>query len=435
MRIVLSGGGTAGHINPALALAEVLQERGHEVYFAGTPNGVEKPLVEMAGIPFKGFEVSGFDRSHPLTLAKGLRKLSHSANEAGRWFAELKPHAVVVFGGYACLPAGRAAKAFRVPLIIHEQNSVMGMANDYLSKNAAAVALTYESAGRSVKDQTKIIVTGNPVRKSVLEATRQEGRKYLGIPEDATMLLVFGGSLGARHINTAVSRMKNDLLALDNVYVVHITGPKEFETVQESLALTEEEQKRYIVKDYEDNMGAVLAATDLVVSRAGASSLAEISARCIPAILIPFPYATADHQTANAKEYVERGAALLIADDKVETQEFSNSILGLLKDKQLREDMSKAAQSFETVDASARLADVVELMIKSKWPDLFEEFKEEQEEKATSSSSDVDADAEADSDAEADTDAGADSDAEADTDAGADGDAETGTDAEASRRG
>ena len=416
MRIVLSGGGTAGHINPALALAEVLQERGYEVYFAGTPNGVEKPLVEMAGIPFKGFEVSGFDRSHPLTLAKGLKKLSHSANEAGRWFAELKPNAVVVFGGYACLPAGRAAKAFRVPLIIHEQNSVMGMANDYLSKNASAVALTYASAGRTVKDQTKVIVTGNPVRKSVLEATKEEGRAYLGIPEDATMLLVFGGSLGARHINTAISQMKNDLLSMDNTYVVHITGPKEFETVREGLALTEEEQKRYILKDYEDNMGAVLAAADLVVSRAGASSLAEISARCIPAVLIPFPYATADHQTANAKEYVERGAAILIADDKVEKQEFSNSVLGLLKDAQLREGMKAAAATFETGNAAARLADVVELMIKSKWPDLYEEFKQEQAEKAEQAEKDSDSEPDADSSLESESDTDSDADAQNETD-------------------
>ena len=125
-----------------------------------------------------------------------------------------------MFGGYACLPAGRAAKAFRVPLVIHEQNSVMGMANDYLSKNAAAVALTYASAGRTIKDQTKVIVTGNPVRKSVLEATRRR-TKLLRVPEDATLLLVFGGSLGARHINTAITQMKDELLSLDNVYVVH----------------------------------------------------------------------------------------------------------------------------------------------------------------------------------------------------------------------
>ena len=126
--------------------------------------------------------------------------------------------------------------------------------------------------------------------------------------------------------------------------------------------------------------------------------------------MIPFPFATADHQTANAKEYVERGAALLIADDKVETQEFSNSVLGLLKDKQLREDMSKAAQSFETVDAAARLADVVELTIKSKWPDLFDEFKKQQEEKAISSSSDADTDADVDAEAETDADSNVDAD-------------------------
>ena len=364
MRIVLSGGGTAGHINPALALAEVLQERGHEVLFAGTPNGVEAALVEMAGIPFKGFEASGFDRSHPLSLMKGLHKLSHSANEAGRWFAEIKPQAVVVFGGYACLPVGRAAKPFHIPLIIHEQNSVMGMANDYLSKHAAAVALTYQAAGKNVADQSKVIVTGNPVRSSVLEATREEGREYLGIPEDATVLLVFGGSLGARHINTAITAMKNDLMALDNVYVVHITGVKEKDTVVNALNLSEEEQKRYIVKDYEDNMGAVLAATDLVVSRAGASSLAEITARCIPAILVPFPFATANHQEANAQENVERGAALLIHDDKVETAEFSNAVLGLLQDEETREKMKEAASTFETQDAASHLADVVELVAK-----------------------------------------------------------------------
>ena len=363
MRVVLSGGGTAGHINPALALAEVLQERGHEVLFAGTPDGVEKILVEAAGIPFKGFEAAGFDRSHPLSLVKGLRKLSHSANEAGKWFREIKPDAVVAFGGYACLPVGRAAKPFHIPLVVHEQNSVMGMANDYLSKNAAAVALTYQSAGASVSDKSKVIVTGNPVRSSVMEATREEGCEYLGIPEDATVLLVFGGSLGARHINTAVTAIKDELLALDNVCVVHITGIKEVDTVHEALALTEEEKKRYIVKGYEDNMGAVLAAADLVVSRAGASSLAEISARCIPAVLIPFPYATANHQEANAKEYVERGAAVLILDDKVETPEFSNTVLGLLKDAELRQDMKAAAATFETQDAASHLADVVELVV------------------------------------------------------------------------
>lgn len=362
MRIVLSGGGTAGHINPALALAEVLQERGHEVLFAGTPDGVEAKLVGATDIPFKGFESSGFNRSKPLSFATGVRKISKSAKAAGRWFLKERPDAVVVFGGYACLPVGRAAKACNIPLIIHEQNSVMGMANDFLSKDAAAVALTYSVAGNSVKDKGKLILTGNPVRSAVLKATREEGRDYLGIPQDATVLLVFGGSLGARHINTAVVEMKEELLALPDVYIIHITGPKELDTVKEQLALTPEEEKRYQVMGYQDHMGETLAAADLIVSRAGASSLAEISARCIPAVLVPFPYATADHQTINATEYVNRGAAYLISDDKVEDSEFEEVVMRLLQDPEARAKMSEAAATFETQDAASRLADVVELV-------------------------------------------------------------------------
>lgn len=362
MRVVLSGGGTAGHINPALALAEVLTQRGHEVLYAGTPNGVESKLVPAAGIPFKGFEAAGFDRSHPLSLAKGLRKISKSSKLAVKWFLEIRPDVVVVFGGYVCLPVAQAAKRMNIPVVIHEQNSVMGMANDFISKNAAAVCLTYRVAGRGVADQKKILVTGNPVRSSVLKATREEGRDYLGIPQDATMLLVFGGSLGARHINTALVAMKEKLLAMENVYVVHITGPKELDTVTEALALTEEQKKRYQVMGYQDHMGETLAAADLIVSRAGASSLAEISARCIPAVLIPFPYATADHQTVNASEYVERGAAVLVEDDKVEEPEFAEEVFRLLEDPAARAEMSKAAATFETQDAAGRLADVVELI-------------------------------------------------------------------------
>lgn len=362
MRIVLSGGGTAGHINPALALAEVLIERGHEVMYAGTPNGVESKLVPAAGIPFKGFEAAGFDRSHPLSLAKGLRKISKSSKLAVKWFLDIRPDVVVVFGGYVCLPVAQAAKRMGIPVVIHEQNSVMGMANDFISKDATAVCLTYKAAGHGVKDQSKVLVTGNPVRSSVLKATREEGRDYLGIPQDATMLLVFGGSLGARHINTALVAMKDRLLAMDDVYVVHITGPKELDTVTEALSLTEEEKKRYFVMGYQDHMGETLAAADLVVSRAGASSLAEISARCIPSVLIPFPYATADHQTVNASEYVGRGAAVLIEDDKVEDPEFADKAFELLRNPEERAKMSEAAASFETQDAANKLGDVVELV-------------------------------------------------------------------------
>ena len=359
MRIVLSGGGTAGHINPALALAESLIEQGHEVFYAGTPQGVEARLVKEANLPFTPFEAKGFNRNHPKTIFSAVRIIIKSTKLACAWFEEIKPDVVVAFGGYVCIPVGRAAKKMGVPLVVHEQNSVMGMANKYLAKTARAVALTYEIAGAPVADKEKLVVTGNPVRSSVLTSTREEGRSMLGIPEEASMLLVFGGSLGARHLNAAISSMKKDLLAIDNLYVVHITGPKELETVEAVLALTEEEKKRYLVMGYQNRMGETMAACDMVVSRAGATSLAEISARCIPAILVPFPFATADHQTTNARSYVQAGAAWMMADDMVETPEFKELVLTFVDDEKARLKMSEAARGFETGNAASKLADVV----------------------------------------------------------------------------
>lgn len=359
MRIVLSGGGTAGHINPALALAETLQEQGHEVLYAGTPKGVEARLVKEAGLPFKAFEASGFDRAHPATLPKALRTIQKSTKQAKRWFEEVSPDVVVAFGGYVCIPVSRAAEALKIPLVVHEQNSVMGMANKYLSKGAARVALTYEVAGDAVADKSKVVLTGNPVRSSIFTSTREEGRALFGIPDDALMLLVFGGSLGARHLNNAVVALKDRLLAIQNLYIMHVTGPKELESVEAALGLSEEEKRRYLVMGYQNHMGAAMAATDMVVSRAGATSLAEISARRIPALLVPFPYATADHQTTNAKAYVQRGAAYMIADADVESDEFAARVFELIENADLRDRMVQAAATFETEDAAAKLADVV----------------------------------------------------------------------------
>lgn len=358
MLVVLSGGGTAGHINPALALAEILQERGCQVKFAGTPQGVEARLVPQAGIEFVPFEAAGFNRRHPLSLVKAAAKLQKSGKRASAWLDDIKPDAVVGFGGYVSIPVGQAAEKKGIPLIIHEQNSVMGLANKMLAKRAQNVCLTYACAGEGV-DSSKVILTGNPVRKGVLASTRGEGRAMLGIPDDALMLLVFGGSLGARHINQAMCAMKDELLAHENLYVVHISGPKEYDAVRKELALTPEQEKRWILMGYQDRMGETLAAADMIISRAGATSLAEISARAIPAILVPFPYATADHQTTNARAYVEAGCAHMMADDSLDTPEFRAMVSRLITDEQLRQSMHGNALAQETADAARRLADVV----------------------------------------------------------------------------
>ena len=150
MLAVLSGGGTAGHINPALALADELVSRGWDVRFAGTPGGVESRLVPAAGIPFTAFEASGFDRSHPASLAKGVAKIAASTGKAKKWFADIKPDVVVGFGGYVCIPVARAAEKTGVPVVLHEQNSVAGMANKYLARRADAVCVTYECSAESL---------------------------------------------------------------------------------------------------------------------------------------------------------------------------------------------------------------------------------------------------------------------------------------------
>lgn len=359
MLFVLSGGGTAGHINPAIALGQELQSRGHEVRFAGTPGGIEARLIPQAGFEFTPFEASGFNRRHPLSLAKALRLIGKSLKKAKNWFSQIHPDAVVGFGGYVCIPVCRAAEEMGIPLVLHEQNSVMGVANRQLAKGAAKVALTYEVAGEAVSDKGKLVLTGNPVRTSIFDSTRAEGREYLGFGEDEVVMLVFGGSLGARHLNTAICALKDRLLAVDGLRIVQVTGPKELETVQQELQLDDEQAKRWMLKGYEDQMGKVMAACDLTVARAGATSLAEISARQIPALLVPFPFATADHQTMNARSYVDAGAAYMVADADVEGQEFADKLFELVQNPDLRKRMHQAAASFETADAASKLADVV----------------------------------------------------------------------------
>lgn len=359
MRVVVSGGGTAGHINPALALAEVLADRGCTVDFAGTPQGVEARLVPQAGVPFTAFEASGFNRRKPATIVSGIGKIMKSTKLAKAWFAEIKPDVVVGFGGYVSIPVARAALSLGIPVVVHEQNSVMGMANKYLAKRAKMVCLTYECTADSVEDASKVRVTGNPVRSSVLKASREAGREMLGLAEDEFMLLVFGGSLGARQINDGIAAMKDEILSHPSMRVVHITGPKELDRVSEAMALSEAQAARWQLMGYQDRMGETLAAADAIVSRAGATSLAEISALAIPALLLPYPYATEDHQTTNAKAYVEAGCALMLPDSEALGESFKEKVRTLLHDARARDEMRRAAREQKTADAAANLADVV----------------------------------------------------------------------------
>jgi UDP-N-acetylglucosamine--N-acetylmuramyl-(pentapeptide) pyrophosphoryl-undecaprenol N-acetylglucosamine transferase len=364
LEVAIAAGGTAGHINPALALAEELSARGHHVRFFGQTAKLEGTLVPQAGFDFTPIVVTGFDRSRPWTLVSALVREHHARSVIEGTFDKLGvPDVAVGFGAYVELPLMDSCRHRKVPYVLHEQNSVAGLANRTLASHASRVCIALPQAKSAFEGKaadSAIVVTGNPVRRSVLGASREAGRSAFSIPDDATMLLVFGGSLGAKHVNDAVAALKDKILALPDVYVVHSTGKELYDDVVDELALSDQERKRWQVVPYISNMGEALAASDLVLSRAGASSIAEIAALAVPSVLVPYPLATADHQTTNAHFLVDAGAAVLVPDDKLDGPAFGEGLLELLQDGEKRQRMRQAARGLGQARAAAALADEVE---------------------------------------------------------------------------
>jgi UDP-N-acetylglucosamine--N-acetylmuramyl-(pentapeptide) pyrophosphoryl-undecaprenol N-acetylglucosamine transferase len=356
MRVVISGGGTAGHVNPALAVAAELVAERDDVLFVGTPDGLEATLVPRAGLDFVGLPAHGFDRARPITALTAALSVTASAIRALRVLHGFRPDVVVGFGAFVSVPVGLAAWLLRIPLVIHEQNSVPGLANRFLSRLAVAACITYrESASRFAR--TRSVLTGNPVRREVLDADAARGRRSLGVAENDVVLLVFGGSRGARHLNQAVLAASDRLLEIADISVVHVAGPLEAQAVQEGVP--DNARRRWQVHPYLDDMGDVLAASDLVIARAGATSIAEITVLGKPAVLVPYPYATDDHQTMNAASLLSAGAAVLVKDEELDDDAFTSTVTGLLRDPDRRASMAGASAALGHRDAASAVAAVV----------------------------------------------------------------------------
>ncbi len=315
--------------------------------------------------------MSGFNRNHPTTLLKSSVKALKAASAAKKWLKDVKPDAVVGFGGYVSIPVGRAAFELKIPLVIHEQNSACGLANKYLAPHASAIAVTYEVASTALEHTCPLVVTGNPVRNEILEADPARAREALRVSQDAELLLVFGGSLGARHINTAVSKLAPSLMDKPNLHVIHVTGPKEYDAVREALVSSgvelsgpgydlhtgwENPGARYMLTGYFDHMGEAIAASDVIVSRAGATSLAEITAVGAVALLVPYPFATDDHQTKNAQALVDSGASYMCSDDEVEEEVFASKLEDLLSNPDKRAAMREKTRKLGRINAASKVA-------------------------------------------------------------------------------
>ena len=314
LRVIISGGGTGGHIFPAVSIANAVKalRPDAKILFVGALGRMEMQRVPAAGYEIKGLPIQGFDRKHLLKNIKVLYKIWKSQRMAKKIIREFRPHVAVGVGGYASGPTLNKAAAMGIPCLIQEQNSYAGVTNKLLAKKAAKICVAYEGMERFFPAE-KIMLTGNPVRQSLLETTitREEALRSLGLdPAKKTVLLV-GGSLGARTVNESVLRHL-DLVEQSGVQFVWQTGKYYYADIQERLKGRELPNLK--VMDFITDMGAAYRAADLVISRAGASSISEFCLIGKPVILVPSPNVAEDHQTKNALALANRDAALYVRD-------------------------------------------------------------------------------------------------------------------------
>jgi UDP-N-acetylglucosamine--N-acetylmuramyl-(pentapeptide) pyrophosphoryl-undecaprenol N-acetylglucosamine transferase len=361
MRVLVSGGGTAGHIYPALSVAALLAEGSDTVSFVGAPGSLEERLATEAGVPFIPVRAQGWDRARPITLITGVARTIGSLATCLRLLKRERIDVVAGFGGYVSLPLGLAAVIARVPLVIHEQNAVPGLTNRVLARWAAMTCLTYPDSAAGLKGHVRTTVTGNPVRGSVLRSDPLAGRAAFGVSPSELLLLVFGGSRGARHLNGATVDLYSKLSDIRDLRVVQIAGPLEAASVRDALAAVAGGQPPawWDVREYVDAMGDLIAAADVVVCRSGATTLAELSVLGKPMVLVPYPYATDDHQTGNARPFVEGGGALVVADADLDTPAFADAVIGLLGDAGLRSQMGTAAGRLGRPQAAESVVEAV----------------------------------------------------------------------------
>jgi UDP-N-acetylglucosamine--N-acetylmuramyl-(pentapeptide) pyrophosphoryl-undecaprenol N-acetylglucosamine transferase len=360
---MICGGGTAGHVYPGLALAAALKELEPktEIVFVGTDEGLEKGLVAEAGYPLETLPVKGMPRRMSAGTVGFMSRLGFSLIKAGKILKKHQPSVVVGMGGFASFPPVLAAVKLGYPTVIHEQNSVAGLANRWLGRRVDHVALSYDHMADWDGRAKAVTVVGNPVRPEVLKATRRQALKILGLEERPFTLLIFGGSRGARKINQAAIEAYDLLRPVQHLQIVHITGMIEYEQVKAQLTAVKQRHDRvlYHLFPYIKDMGPAYAAADLVVSRAGATTLAEVTARGLPSVLVPYPYATDNHQVVNARQLEVAGAAKIIPDDNFSSQLFWQAVSGYVYQPSTLQEMAGRAMKLGRPEAAAALARLV----------------------------------------------------------------------------
>jgi UDP-N-acetylglucosamine--N-acetylmuramyl-(pentapeptide) pyrophosphoryl-undecaprenol N-acetylglucosamine transferase len=361
-KVVISGGGTGGHIFPAIAIANQikLKHPKAEILFIGAEGRMEMEKVPAAGYAIEGLWISGFQRRFSLSNLLLPFKIMASLIKARRILKKFDPDVVIGVGGYASGPTLKVATQLGIPTVIQEQNSFPGKTNKILAPNVNAICVAYEGLEKYFP-KSKLVLTGNPVRKDVVDIAgkRKAALDFFGLTEEQPVVFVVGGSLGARCLNESV---KNNLdkIAEAGIQVIWQCGKNNFETLQSDLK--EKLPKGIVMKDFISRMDFAYAAADVIVSRAGAMAVSELCLIGKPTILVPSPYVAEDHQTKNAMSLVDKGAAVLVKE--VDTlEDLIPEILGLLKDETRMQELGEKIQTLAVLNSDEKILDVIEEVV------------------------------------------------------------------------
>ncbi|MDU4959739.1 MAG: undecaprenyldiphospho-muramoylpentapeptide beta-N-acetylglucosaminyltransferase [Sporomusaceae bacterium] len=371
MRILISGGGTGGHIYPALAIVKALERLAEpaEIVFVGTQEGLESDIVPKEGYQLLTIQVGGLERRLSWRNVQTLARTLGGVWQSRAILRRFQPDIVIGTGGYVCGPVLLMASLLNIPSLIQEQNAIPGITNRILARFADRIAVGYAEAIPRFAATSKTVVTGNPIRDDVMAISREQGQQELGLDPDKLTILISGGSRGAQSINKAAIPVVKALASRPGIQLLHVTGKNDYNNIvglYNQAGIEPGKNGNISIRPYLYNMPHALAAADLAVFRAGAIGLAELTARGIPAILVPYPYAAENHQEHNARVLEANGAAVVIRDAELNGDALLAAMEDLLADPQKRLAMARASKSMGRPEAAARIAELAVSLARGK---------------------------------------------------------------------
>ena len=367
MKIVLAGGGTAGHINPALAIANYAkkQDKNTEIIYIGAKGGMEEKLVEKAGYEFIGIKVTGFSRKVSLQgFSKNMSTIKNfleACAKVRKILREFKPDVCIGTGGYVSGPVVWQASRLNIKTLIHEQNAYPGITTKWLSKKVTAVMLASRDSKKYFnEDKCNLVITGNPIRGEILNSKKEDARKKLNL-DKRPVILSFGGSLGARRINESILDLMENVAKNDRYQMIHAYGKfgKWFIPTLEKRGVKLDSHKNLDVREYIFNMAECLAAADLVICRSGAISLSEIEALGKASILIPSPNVAENHQYHNAMELVKNNASEILQEKDLTGESLIKKVENLIENREKLKELEKNAKKMAIMNANERIYDLI----------------------------------------------------------------------------